>query len=438
MKYQNLYLGITLIFFLAGCDVNVSENPEAESNPDSVVQGDQSSQEGTDGGFNKTITLDNARNIARESMMLLEGGLKIPDVTTQDGASISAPGTSGKASIDGATRTYRFDQFKATSNGEDILLNGEYEVSETGGVTTLKGNDLKITGQQGDVALSAFNVVTDRNSSDTTRSAEINAEFSQFNRQVSIQVDPAFSGSDPLCPINGNMKIRAGDGSYVVVIAVPGGNLLLDINGEYITVSCGELKEDVDATSGSGASSTEDTSSGTSSSSSVSSSNEPVSPETNSPGTPSTPSSIGTDSSTTSDSPTTSSPEIPSTDVSSGGSTSDEASQSSSGAGSNVTVSISECSNLLIEIKGDTVTITCGDSGGIGCFTPDSFPVFDHFNGNVSIIADSNHGFKMLGVGWLVADEIMGEEQQLLKPFRFDRFEKGDLHPSSNSPFPWS
>jgi len=77
-------------------------------------------------------------------------------------------------------------------------------------------------------------------------------------------------------------------------------------------------------------------------------------------------------------------------------------------------------------------------SGGIGCFTPDSFPVFDHFNGNVSIIADSNHGFKMLGVGWLVADEIMGEEQQLLKPFRFDRFEKGDLHPSSNSPFPWS
>jgi len=77
-------------------------------------------------------------------------------------------------------------------------------------------------------------------------------------------------------------------------------------------------------------------------------------------------------------------------------------------------------------------------SGGIGCFTPDSFPIFDHFNGNVSIIADSNHGFKMLGVGRLIADEIMGEEQKLLKPFRFNRFEKGELHPSSNSPFPWS
>lgn len=77
-------------------------------------------------------------------------------------------------------------------------------------------------------------------------------------------------------------------------------------------------------------------------------------------------------------------------------------------------------------------------SGGIGCFTPDSFPVFDRFNENVSIIADSNHGYKMIGVGRLVADEVMGDEQELLKPFRFERFEKGELHPTSNSPFPWS
>lgn len=77
-------------------------------------------------------------------------------------------------------------------------------------------------------------------------------------------------------------------------------------------------------------------------------------------------------------------------------------------------------------------------SGGIGCFTPDSFPVFDRFCENVSIIADSNHGYKMLGVGRLVADEVMGQKQELLKPFRFDRFEKGELHPVSNSPFPWS
>lgn len=77
-------------------------------------------------------------------------------------------------------------------------------------------------------------------------------------------------------------------------------------------------------------------------------------------------------------------------------------------------------------------------SGGLGCFTPDSFPVFDHFRDNVSIIADSNHGYKMLGVGRLIADEIMGEEQDLLKPFRFNRYETGDLHPTSSSPFPWS
>ena len=77
-------------------------------------------------------------------------------------------------------------------------------------------------------------------------------------------------------------------------------------------------------------------------------------------------------------------------------------------------------------------------SGGIGCFTPDSFPVFDRFSENVSIIADSNHGYKMLGVGRLVADEVMGDRQELLEPFRFDRFARGELHPVSNSPFPWS
>ena len=77
-------------------------------------------------------------------------------------------------------------------------------------------------------------------------------------------------------------------------------------------------------------------------------------------------------------------------------------------------------------------------SGGIGCFTPDSFPVFDCFYNNATIIADSNHGYKMLGVGRLIADEVMGEKQDLLEPFRFERFEKGNLHPTSNSPFPWS
>ena len=44
----------------------------------------------------------------------------------------------------------------------------------------------------------------------------------------------------------------------------------------------------------------------------------------------------------------------------------------------------------------------------------------------------------MLGVGRLIADEVMGSQQDLLKPFRFKRFESGDLHPTSSSPFPWS
>ena len=77
-------------------------------------------------------------------------------------------------------------------------------------------------------------------------------------------------------------------------------------------------------------------------------------------------------------------------------------------------------------------------SGGLGCFTPDSFPVFDRFHENCTIIADSNHGYKMIGVGQLVARELMGETSELLKPFRFSRYAEGKLHPVSHSPFPWS
>ena len=77
-------------------------------------------------------------------------------------------------------------------------------------------------------------------------------------------------------------------------------------------------------------------------------------------------------------------------------------------------------------------------SGGIGSFTPDSFPVFDVFRENCYLIADSNHGYKMLGVGKLVAEEICGMKSSLLEPFRFSRYEQGKLHPVSSSPFPWS
>lgn len=77
-------------------------------------------------------------------------------------------------------------------------------------------------------------------------------------------------------------------------------------------------------------------------------------------------------------------------------------------------------------------------SGGLGCFTPDSFPVFDRFRDNVTVIADSNHGYKMIGVGKLVAEELLGGKSALLEPFRFARYAEGRLHPASHSPFPWS
>jgi len=77
-------------------------------------------------------------------------------------------------------------------------------------------------------------------------------------------------------------------------------------------------------------------------------------------------------------------------------------------------------------------------AGGIGCVTPDRFPVFDQYRENVYIIADANHGYKMAGLGDLVSEEVLGRKSDILEPFRFSRYEQGKLHPVSNSPFPWS
>jgi len=77
-------------------------------------------------------------------------------------------------------------------------------------------------------------------------------------------------------------------------------------------------------------------------------------------------------------------------------------------------------------------------SGGVGAFTADNFPVFDYVRPNVYGIFDSNHGYKMIGVGREVAKVLVGERAPLLEPFRFERFRTGDLHPVSHSPYPWS
>jgi methylglutamate dehydrogenase subunit A len=77
-------------------------------------------------------------------------------------------------------------------------------------------------------------------------------------------------------------------------------------------------------------------------------------------------------------------------------------------------------------------------SGGVGAFTADNFPVFDYLRPNVFVAADSNHGYKMIAVGREIARVLGGEHSSLLHPFRYDRFATGDLHPVSNSPYPWS
>jgi hypothetical protein len=57
---------------------------------------------------------------------------------------------------------------------------------------------------------------------------------------------------------------------------------------------------------------------------------------------------------------------------------------------------------------------------------------------NVYMIADSNHGFKMTGIGKLVAKELSGSAPvSELVPFRFDRFAKGAAFGSGTTHSPW-
>jgi hypothetical protein len=51
---------------------------------------------------------------------------------------------------------------------------------------------------------------------------------------------------------------------------------------------------------------------------------------------------------------------------------------------------------------------------------------------------DSNHGFKMIGLGKLVARDILGGGESRLDAFRLSRYEQGVTHAVSHSPYPWN
>jgi len=77
-------------------------------------------------------------------------------------------------------------------------------------------------------------------------------------------------------------------------------------------------------------------------------------------------------------------------------------------------------------------------NGGIGAFTPDNVPILDWILPNVYMIADSNHGFKALGIGKLLAKQLTtGAAVEELKPFAFSRYERGEAFGSGTTNCPW-
>jgi glycine/D-amino acid oxidase-like deaminating enzyme len=76
--------------------------------------------------------------------------------------------------------------------------------------------------------------------------------------------------------------------------------------------------------------------------------------------------------------------------------------------------------------------------GGVVGLTPDGYPVLDYVEDNVYAILDAGHTYKMLALGPLAAADILGGREPRLEPFRLKRFEAGQLHRVSRSPYPWT
>ena len=56
-------------------------------------------------------------------------------------------------------------------------------------------------------------------------------------------------------------------------------------------------------------------------------------------------------------------------------------------------------SHAMSRFEGCRAQYKLARSGGVGAFTADNFPVFDWVKPNVYAVLDSNHGYKMIGVG---------------------------------------
>ncbi|HXH96497.1 MAG TPA: FAD-binding oxidoreductase [Gaiellaceae bacterium] len=88
--------------------------------------------------------------------------------------------------------------------------------------------------------------------------------------------------------------------------------------------------------------------------------------------------------------------------------------------------------------RGRSADWDCHSYGAQVAFTPDSYPVLDFVRPNAYVVLDSNHGFKMLALGRLAAEDILDGSAAELKSFRLDRFARAELHPVSASPYPWT
>ena len=95
-------------------------------------------------------------------------------------------------------------------------------------------------------------------------------------------------------------------------------------------------------------------------------------------------------------------------------------------------------SHAMARFEGCRALYKQARSGGVGAFTVDNFPVFDYFRPNLYAILDSNHGYKMIGVGREVASVLLGDHSRAALPVPLRALRDRRPAPGLSSPYPWS
>jgi hypothetical protein len=236
----------------SGSDSSPTSEKPADGAQETVEEGGESSSQ--------VITGLNGRSVAIDVMELLgvalgyEGQLEIGSEISESGDCKEGTRLMGSADTDGNAEV-SYDQCKNSIGGLEFTVNGKYMVSNAAGSTSIKGvegSPLTINDSQGTWTIEPFELNIKPSASSRSLDVMMGLVSSRYSHKMTVISEQPFTGSNLLCPDGGQLLLKAEDETFVTIIGQPGGNLMLDINGENKTLVCSEVSVNATPSSDSG------------------------------------------------------------------------------------------------------------------------------------------------------------------------------------------